>query len=458
MTDLRQSVIQDLRGLAVIGWPLILNNVFNIGVNVADTLMVGRLGATQLAALSIGSSVWIGIFLTGLGVIMALGPTVAQHYGAARYHEIGHDTRQAIWLALAIAAAVIATMHSVGPVLRWMGIDSVVIVLACAYLQALSYGVPGVYLYHVMRQMNEGIGRTIPIMVVMAVSLVINVALSYCFVFGRFGAPQLGVIGSGVAGGIAFWCNFFLIAIYTYRAPLYRRFGLWTRLEAPDWRTLSRLVALGGPIGLSLMLQAGLFTTLALLMGSLGTEYAAAHQITLNYAGLVFMMPLGLAMATTVRVGQAIGGGAPATARRIGFVGVGLCFTIASSVGILTFFLAPQIAAVYTNDPEVVALATSLLAISAALQMGDGTQSAAAGALRGLKDTRIPMLINGGIYWGIGFATAYLLGIKAGYGAQGIWAGLALALCTAAVALSLRFRSVIRRQIARNPRETGLSA
>lgn len=440
-------VAGDLGALLRVGWPLILNNLFSIGVNVADTLMVGRLGATQLAALSIGSSLWIGMFLGGLGILMALGPTVAQHFGANSHRAIGHDTRQAIWLALAIALIVICVMHAVEPLLRRIGIPSEVRILAVAYLHALSFGVPGVYLYHVFRQLNEGIGRTVPIMVVSGIALVINVALSYCFVFGRLGAPRLGVIGSAVGSAMAFWCMFMLLAAHVWTHPYYRRFRIWRAAFVFDRVAIMRLLVLGGPIGLSLMLQAGLFTCLALLMGTLGSEYAAAHQVALNYAGLVYMVPLGLAFGTAVLVGQAIGRRAPVEARRIGFVGIGVCGAIASFVGVVTFLARGSIAGIYTRDEEVVAHATALLGISAVLQAGDGTQSAAAGALRGLKDTRVPMLINGAIYWGIGFVSAYVLGIVLDWHAVGIWCGLALALCVAAVTLTLRFRFIVARHI-----------
>ncbi len=439
----------DLRALLIVGWPLVLNNFFSIGVNVADTLMVGRFGATQLAALSIGSSLWIGIFLGGLGVLMALGPTVAQHFGAQRYTEIGNDTQQAIWLALVISLVVVVVMRNVTPLLQWLAIDPEVSLLATTYLDALSYGVPGVYLYHVLRQMNEGIGRTVPIMFVMAIALVLNTTLSACFVFGLLGLPRLGVIGSGVGSGMSYWCMFALLALYVWRHPHYRQFELWTVLHKPERRTLVRLLSLGGPIGLSLTLQAGLFTCLALLMGTLGSRYAAAHQIALNYAGLVFMLPLGLAFGTAVLVGQAIGRGAPTEARRRGFTGIGVCFVVATGMGVVTYFCAPWIAQAYTHDESVAALASSLLLVSAVLQAGDGTQCAAAGALRGLKDTRVPMLLNGAIYWGIGFVTAYVLGIKLGMRAHGIWCGLALALGVAAVVLSARFRWVMSKAVSK---------
>ncbi|MSR15647.1 MAG: MATE family efflux transporter [Gammaproteobacteria bacterium] len=443
VSGLTENLRTDLLQLFRVGWPLILNNVFSIGVNVADTLMVGRLGATQLAALSIGSSIWISVFLAGLGILMALGPTVSHHYGANRLRQIGYDTQQAAWLAMVIALIVIGVLHCASPLLRWLGIDREVSALAVQYLHVLSFGVPGLYFYHVLRQMNEGIGRTVPIMVVTGVALVLNVLFSFCFVFGALSAPRLGVVGSAVGSSLGFWCMFVMIAGYVGFHPFYARFGFQRKSAAPDLVALRRLLGLGGPIGLSLLMQAGLFTALALLMGMLGSNYAAGHQIALNYAGLVFMLPLGLAFATAVLVGQALGRGEPTVARRVGFVGISTCLVIASGIAVLTFCNAHTIARWYTQDLLVIAIATSLLAVSAVLQMGDGTQSAAAGALRGLKDTRVPMLLNGLIYWGVGFVAAYLLGITFGFGARGIWCGLALALCVAAVTLTLRFRYVI---------------
>ncbi len=442
-----KSFPRDARVIIGIGWPLILNNFFNIGVNVADTLMVGRLGATQLAGLSIGLSLWIGVFLTGLGVIMALGPTVSQHYGARRLLQIGRDTRQAVWLALIFSALVVVVLNNVSPLLLAIGIEADVVELAQGYLRGLSIGVPGCYLYHVMRQMNEGIGRTVPIMVVMGISLVVNVSVSYCLVFGLFGLPAMGVLGSGLGNGITYWVSFLLIVVHVSRSPTYRQFELWQRIEAPDFAVLKRLVGLGGPIGLSLLMQAGLFTALALLMGTLGKTYAAAHQIALNYAGLVFMLPLGIGFGTAVLVGQHIGAGDPQHARRIGITGIVMCTVVAAIVAVFTLFARYWIAGGYTQDAAVVALAGSLLGISTCLQVGDGTQSAAASALRGIKDTRVPMLINGVIYWGIGFALAWTLGIQLGYGAHGIWIGLSTALCVAAVVLSWRFAVVIGRAV-----------
>ena len=433
----------DVRALWAVGWPLILNNLFSMGVNVADTLMIGRLGATPLAALAIGSGTWVAIFLGGLGILMALGPTVSHHYGAQRLMQIGHDTRQAFWLAVVLSAIVCAALNHADLLLARLGLEPTMAHLAQDYLAALSWGVPASYGYHVLRQMNEGIGRTVPIMVVTGLGLGLNVAVSYVLVFGKFGFAARGVEGSGFGTALTFWGMFLLLLAYVVLHPAYARFALWRARWQPDWMALRALVVLGWPIGLSLLMQAGLFMALALMMGRLGATYAAAHQVTLNYAGIVFMLPLGIGFATAVLVGQAIGAGAPREARRIGLVGVSVCFGVAGSIAAVTLVGAEQIARLYTRDPQVIGLAGTLLLASAFLQWGDGTQSAASGALRGLKDTRVPMMINGVIYWGVGFTTAWSLGLGFGLGGIGIWAGLALALCTAAVVLTLRFRHII---------------
>lgn len=439
------QVKADLGAIFTVGGPLVINNLSSIGVNVADTLMAARLDPTQLAAVAIGSGVWIAYFLLGLGTIMALGPTVAQHFGGGRYADIGHDTRQGFWLSLIVSVLVIVAMRNVEPGLLWMGIDATVAVLAQGYLDAMSWGVIGAYGYHTLKQMSEGVGRTVPIMAVMGIALPINILLNYTFMYGRFGAEPLGAVGCGLGSGISLWLMFIMLALYTSRSTHYQRFDIWRRLERPDPVALKRLVVLGLPIGLSLFMQSGLFTVLALLMGTLGTAALAAHQVVLNYSGLVFMIPLGLGMAITVVVGQAVGRQDVAGAARIGYTGIAVCASISLFFGATTFIFAEVITRAYISDPEVITLSIVLFKIAALLQVGDATQVAAAFALRGLKDTRVPMILNAFNYWGVGFTLAYGLGIYLDFGARGIWLGLTAALWTAAILLTGRFVIVTRR-------------
>ncbi|MEM7540027.1 MAG: MATE family efflux transporter [Pseudomonadota bacterium] len=429
----------DLGTIVAIGWPLIINNLSSIAVATGDTLMAADLGATHLAAVAIGSGVWIAIFLFGLGTIMALSPTVAQHFGAGKLDEIAHDTRQGFWLAFVVSALAIVIMRSVEPLLHWLGIEAAVVILAQGYLDALSFGVIGAYFYHTLKQMCEGVGETVPIMSVMCAALPINVGLNYGFMYGHLGLEPLGAIGAGLGTAISFWLMFLGLAGVSVFHKKLNTYEIWGALERPDLTAIGRLVSLGLPIGLSLCLQSGLFTAAALIMGVISTVAVAAHQLVLNYSSLVFMVPLGFGMALTVCVGQAVGRGDAAGAARIGRRGFVLCGFLSSISGLTTFLLAEPIARFYTDDAVVVATAVSIFKVAAFLQVADGVQVAATFALRGLKDTRIPLLINAVCYWGVGFTVMLFFGLHLEAGPVAIWVGLSMALACAGTALISRF-------------------
>jgi len=409
--------------------------------------MAGQLGATQLAAVALGSSIWITIFLAGLGVIMAVGPSVAQLYGANQTEQIGGVVHQGFWLGLVIAGLVIVAMHSMGSLMLAANIEPHVVILAEGYLSAMSWGVVGCYWYHCLRQMNEGLGRTIPIMLVMGTSLPINIGLNYIFMYGLLGSPPLGAVGAGLGSGITFWLMFIFIAVYTHRAPFYRSFQLWQQVAWPHAQRMIALIKIGLPIGLSFMLQAGLFTAVALIMGSLGTDVVAAHAVALNFASIVFMLPLGIGMGATSLVGRAIGAGDPVLAKRYGVSAFSMAFVMMVLSATITVSFAHSIATLYTDEPSVIALASALLMVAAILQMGDGTQAAVSGALRGLKDTTVPMIFNAIIYWGIGFSIAYYLAVHKQYGGVGVWVGLGVCVWVAAALLIWRFYKVTDRRI-----------
>ena len=418
--------------------------------------MAGRLGADQLAAVALGSSVWITLFLAGLGVVMAVGPSVAQLFGARQFSQIGGIVHHGFYLGLAVALLVILAMHSMGPVMLAANIEPHVVVLAEGYLSAMSWGVIGCYWYHCLRQMNEGLGRTIPIMLVMGTSLPINIGLNYIFMYGALGWPSLGAVGAGLGSGITFWLMFIFIALYTYSASFYREFAIWQRLTRPQFDKLLALIKIGLPIGLSFMLQAGLFTAVALIMGSLGTDVVAAHAVTLNFASIIFMLPLGIGMGATSLVGRAIGAQRASLARRYGMAAYGMAFVMMLFSATLTITFASSIAELYTQDQAVIHLAAALLVVAAFLQIGDGTQAAVSGALRGLKDTTVPMMFNAFVYWGIGFTVAYYLAVFRQYGGIGVWIGLAVCIWVAGIFLIWRFHRVVSRHIKRET--TGTAA
>ena len=437
--------------LLAISWPLMFNNLFNIGINAADTLMAGRLGADQLAAVALGSSVWITLFLAGLGVVMAVGPSVAQLFGARQFAQIGGVVHHGFCLGFVVAVLVMIAMHSMGPLMLAANIEPHVVILAEGYLSAMSWGVIGCYWYHCLRQMNEGLGRTIPIMLVMGTSLPINIGLNYIFMYGAFGWSPLGAVGAGLGSGITFWLMFIFIALYTYRARFYQDFELWQKFTKLRVEKLLALIKIGLPIGLSFMLQAGLFTAVALIMGSLGTDVVAAHAVTLNFASIVFMLPLGIGMGATSLVGRAIGAQCPRLARSYGIAAYGMAFVMMLVSATITITLASSIAELYTQDKAVINLAAALLVVAAFLQVGDGTQAAVSGALRGLKDTTVPMVFNAIVYWGIGFTIAYYLAVFRHYGGIGVWIGLAVCIWVAAIFLIWRFHHVVAKHVNRGP-------
>jgi MATE family multidrug resistance protein len=266
-----------------------------------------------------------------------------------------------------------------------------------------------------------------------------NVFGNWVFMYGNLGMPRLGAVGCGVASAIVMWIMFGFLAVYSLRHPAYRRYHAFSHFDWLRVAEIRALVRLGMPIGLSLFMEASLFGAVMLLMGSLGTTVVAGHQIALNVASITFMVPLGLGFAISVRVGQAVGRGDGPGARYAGLVGISIAGLFMACAAVVIFAVPDGIASIYTNDPAVLEMAVTLLLMAAVFQISDGLQAAGAGALRGLKDTRLPMIITFVAYWIIGLPLGYALGIRLGYGGRGLWTGIILGLTVAAVLLNLRF-------------------
>jgi MATE family multidrug resistance protein len=428
--------------------PLVFNNLALAGMNFADTVMAGRLGTRDLAAVAVGGSAWMVVFLCGLGVLMAVSPVVAHAYGGGRWEDAGVVLRQALWLIQALAALAFTALLGAAPLLAAIGIDPEVVPVAGGYLFAISFGLPGIFAFLAMRFMSEGLGWTRPIMYAAAVGLVVNVFGNWLLMYGNLGFPRLGALGCGIASAIAMWSMFGVMLAYVLRSPRYERFALWRRFDWPRWPVQKEVLGLGLPIAASVEAEAGLFAGVALIMGTLGATQVAGHQIAINYAATMFMVPLAFHSATTIRVGQAVGRGEPALARRAGWSGIGLCggFMVLSALVLLLF--REQIAGFYTSDPELLPLAISLLTMAMIFQVSDGLQVGAAGALRGFKDTRVPMLMNLGSYWLIAFPMAWYAGVHARLGPVAVWVALIAGLSVTALLLNLRFARLSNRRVA----------
>lgn len=443
----RPRLARELRGTLRLAVPLVLGQLSAVGMNLIDALLAGHLDAHTLGAVAVGTSVWSLAIVAAIGVMMALPPSVAQLHGAGRREAIAPLFHQAVWLALGLGLLLGFGVHFGGAALvARIGIDAALVPDVIRFLHAVSFGAPALALVFTLRGLGEGVGLTRPTMYFSMLGLALLGPIGYVFMYGRLGMPRLGAFGSGAATALALWLQAGAFALYVARSRHYRALDLFARWERPDPSALLALLRLGVPMGVSLFMEASLFVAVALVIGTLGTDVVAGHQVAINVASVSFMVPLGLAMATTVRVGHAVGRGDAQGVRDAGRVGIGLTL-LAQTVSAGCMLLLPHaIATLYTEDAAVIAVAARLLVLAGLFQLSDGIQVAANGALRGLKDTRVPMLVTTFAYWGVGMPVGWWLAFPHGLGARGMWMGLIAGLSMAAVLLSWRFW-----RLARNP-------
>jgi MATE family multidrug resistance protein len=435
----RARLIADGQAIAALGGPLLVNNLSITGMSFADTVMAGQLGARDLAGLAVGAAYFNLFMFVGIGMLLAVSPTVAHAYGAGDREGVARYARQSWWVVLGLAMLLVMGMRQAGWVLPAVGIAPDILPIAVGYVEAVAWGMPGLLAFLSLRYTSEGMGRTRPIMYIGFLGLALNVLGNWLFMYGKFGLPRLGAVGCGVATAIAFWLMFaaMLRHMWTHRA--YRPKAIFARVERPNLPVLGELTRVGAPIAGSVVAEGGLFVAAALMVGGMGATIAAGHQIALNYASFMFMMPLAISSATTIHVGHTLGRGDLAGGRQAGLLGIGICASVMflSAIGMVVF--NDSIAALYTRDPQVRALAATLLLMAALFQLSDGIQVGAAGALRGFKDTTVPMALCVFSYWIVGFSLAYLLGVRGGGGPVLVWAGLTAGLSVSALLLVSRY-------------------
>jgi MATE family multidrug resistance protein len=445
-----EGIRQEAIALAVLGGPLIAAQLAQISMSFVDTVMAGHLNPVGLAAVAVGGSLWMPIFVFGMGILMSVSPMVAQSFGAGRFDEIGGHVRQGLWLSLGVGLAAFFAVRSCSPALRLMEVDPAIIPIASGFLNAISWGLPAASAYLVLRGYSEAVSKTRPMMVVSLVGLATNIAGNSILMHGRFGMPRLGAVGTGVASALVMWIELAILVIWILCDRGYRRFPVFSRWERPDWPRIRRLLTLGSPIGICLFMEGSMFATVSLLIGRVGADVVAGHQVALNVSSVTFMVPLGLSMAITVRVGQAVGRGAIGDARRSGLVGAGLAVCFMSLTALVMATSPHLIAAIYTNNVQVHEMAVRLLIMAAIFQIFDGAQISGAAALRGLKDTTVPMCITLLAYWGLGLPLGVTFGLVLGGGPQALWIGLIAGLVVAAVLLNARFLLLTRKLMAKS--------
>ena len=392
---------------------------------VIDTLMAGRLSSADLAAVGIGASIYITIIMALMGVLLALTPVVAHHYGAGRHAEIGADVRQCAWLALLLSLLAFAALKNPDPLLAFSRLTPEVEIKVRAYLEGSAWAVPGVMFFRVFYGFTNGIGRPRPVMSFNLLGLALKAPLNWVFMYGHFGFPAMGGAGCGWSSAVIMWTVATLSWLWCRRDADYAPYGVFARFEWPRMATQREFLVLGLPMGATFLVDVTAFTFMALFIARLGPEISAAHQIAANVAVFVFMVPLALGTATGVVVGQALGAGDGRRARHAGLLGLAVGCGAAAITGAAIGFAAGPLARTYTSDPQVAAAAAALLSIVAVYHIADAVQAVMAQVLRGYKRATVPMVIYAVALWGVGLGGGYLLGLTDSFGpprgAAGFW-------------------------------------
>jgi MATE family multidrug resistance protein len=440
----------EIRGLLKLGLPIVLTQFIQVSNTTVAVLMMGRVGALELAALGLGGSFMIFVFLVCLGIMMSLSPTIAQHFGAGRDQQIKESFQQGLWLALLTGVGAFLLLRQMDHLMLWIGIDPNVVPLVQRYLALAAWSMPATCLYMALRFLCEATGHSKPMLIINIATLPVVVAGNWALIFGHLGMPAMGVEGAAANLILVMSLNALGMLLYVVMSRRYRARELWRSFSRPD-AGLIALLKLGIPIAGTLILDTSFFTAIALMMGKIGHVWLAAHQVAINYATVAFMIPVSLSSATMARVGQAIGQNNPWLARARGVLGIS-CALLLVVPSILIIFIFPEwVAGLYTDDAEVIMAAVPLLVAAAFLQIFDATYITAQGALRGFKDVNGPLMISFS-FWAVGLPAAWGLGWGLNWGAPGLWWGMIAGVAATAVLLIWRFHwrasSVLREPIA----------
>lgn len=440
--------------MLALAWPIALTNLSQMALLLTDTVMLGHYSAAALAASTLGGNLYWLAMPVVFGLSMAAAPMLAQARGRKRRHvgEMRRTVRQGFWAITIATIPALALLWQAGVLLRAIGLDAALAGDAETFLRALMWGLLPFGWFMVLRAHLAALERPKPAMVVAAVAILFNALCDWLLIFGHAGFPELGIAGAGWANTLSNTLMFASLAAWMAIDRRLRRFRLAGHFWRADWPRFRELFRIGLPISAMMAFETGVFSMSALLMGYFGAAALAAHAIALQVTALTFMVPMGLSQAATARVGLAAGAGAHRAVVRAGWcaIGLALAFMLASAALLLT--LPAAIAGLFLDAAEpgagaVLGLAPGFLMLAGLFQVFDGTQVAAAGALRGIKDTRVPMLIAALGYWGIGLPAGAVLGFAAGWQGLGLWAGLAAGLAAVALLLVWRWQRLLHRPL-----------
>jgi MATE family multidrug resistance protein len=431
-TTSRAAWRTEFKAMLALSWPIVLTNVAQTGLLTSDVMLIGRLGPDALAAAALATNLYYALLIFGIGLVSATAPLIAEELGRKRHsvREVRRSVRQGFWVATTVTIPILLLSWNGEWLLLFLKQEPELARVAGSYIQALMWSVLPFLYYLVLRSFLAAVERPRMALVIGLLAIPVNVAAAYGLIFGTFGLPKLGLVGAGVGTVISSFFMFAALALAISLDRRLRRYQLFGRFWRPDWPRYRGLWKLGAPIGLALVFEVTVFNAAAMMMGRIGANELAAHMIAIQIASLCFMIPFGISQAGTVRVGRAYGAKDPEGVTRAGWA----AFTLGVGFMVLTallMVLAPRIliaAFIDLDAPQnvpVISFALSFLVIAAIFQLADGAQAVGAGILRGLQDTRVPMIFAGLGYWGIGLPIGFFLAFWTPLRGIGIWIGLA---------------------------------
>ncbi len=440
-TDWREELADTLR----LSWPMALTQLGQVAMMTTDLILLGHLGDQLVAAAALANTVLFAAFTIGMGLVSAVAPLASQAFGAREPRMVRRALRVGLWAVLIMGGPLTLVQLWGDRILVALGQSPDVAAMAGRYLAGLCWSIVPAWTFMALRNFMSSVNRPEPALWITLAAIPANGALAYLLIHGGMGIPPLDMFGAGLASAIvSLGMCLAALTICCTCAP-FRKYHILGRFWRPDWVLLRKLIEVGAPISGAFMLEFGAFAAAALLMGRLGTTALAAHQITLQTASILWMVPFGISLAATVRVGHAVGRRDIMAARRAGFAALALGAMFMAAMTLCVALLRNWIPLAFLGSsaasaPETVVLAAFLLALSTSFFIADGLQTIAAGALRGLNDTRVPLFFAAFAFWPIGMFAGFELAFDAGLGAAGVWLGLSLGLIVQAVLLVTRFQ------------------
>lgn len=440
-----------MKSLFTLAWPLLIAQVTQTLMGVSDTIMAGRYSYTDMAAVAIGFSITMPVLMFIQGVTLGLSPIISRLQGSNQTNKVANALHQCIWLSLMLSVLALLFVFIVSPLLASVEMESDVRSIAIDYIIYILLAAPGFALYQSLRNCCEGLSSTRPTMIIMFAGLLVNIPANYIFINGLFGVPQMGGAGCGIATLLVIYVMAFVTLLYMMVAKKLKKYELFTEFHWPKLDLQLTQLKIGLPIAFTIVFEVSLFGVVAVLLARFGAEVVASHQIALNFSSLMFMLPMSIGMALAIRIGYTVGKEDALNAKISVYCALVCAIVIALFTATMTVILGAKISALYTENTDVILLASSLLFLAALFQLSDGIQVVSANALRGYKDTKAMLILSFVSYWLVGLPVGVVLGLTdwlfPAMAAKGFWIGFISGLSCAAVLMYWRV-SIIQKRVA----------